>query len=131
MAIQFARGQQLCDGNVEADRDRVGCCDQHAHIARGTLPAITRPVEMPAAAHAHVRVEDEIAREAHEQMLAARDHRLDRASRDRPVLVDARQGGENRLEPRDDPPRQNAVHRLGRAKNCVAFGHKWTIDLRI
>ena len=96
-------------GALEADRDGVRGADQDAHLARRTLPARGGRIGMPAAVHAHVRVQHEAVREGHQEVLAARGHRLDRPSDDRMVVVDAADGGEHRLEPRDGLAGEDAV----------------------
>ena len=74
VAPEVACRQELRDRHVEADGDERRGGDQHAHVARGPLPALARPVDVPAAVHPHVRVQHEIARERHQQMLSARVH---------------------------------------------------------
>ena len=91
---------------------------------RGPLPALAGPVDVPAAVHAHVRVQDQIAGERHQQMLAARDDRFDGAPDDGVVVGDAVEGGKDRLEPRDGVPAERALQRARGAEDRVAFRHR-------
>ena len=54
-----ARGLELRVRHVEADRDEVRRPDEHAHLPRRPLPALARPVDVPAPVHAHVRAQRE------------------------------------------------------------------------
>jgi transposase InsO family protein len=72
--------------------------------------------------HPHVRVEDEVVGERHQEVLASGTHRLDRASGERAVRVHARQRRIDRLEPLHPLACQGAVQRARRAEDGVAFG---------
>ena len=123
VALEVARREELGDRHVEADGDEAGRGDEHAHVARRALPALAGPIDVPAPVHPHVRAEDEIAGERHQQMLAARRDRLDRPAGDRTIVIDARQRGEGRVEPGDDLAGERALQRPRRAKDRVAFRH--------
>ncbi len=61
VAQQFARRQQFGNRHVESDGDKVGRPHQHAHIARGHPPPRARRIAVPAAVHAHVGMQHEVA----------------------------------------------------------------------
>ena len=66
--------------NFSKDIGVPGLAD--AHIVLRHAPALAGFVHVPGAVHAHVRVQNEIAAERHQQVLAARRHRFDGAPRD-------------------------------------------------
>ena len=121
---------ELRDRHVEADRDEVRRRDEHAHVARRPLPALARPVDVPAPVHAHVRAQHEVAGEAHQQMLAAGLDRFDGAAGDRRVVVDARERRVDGLEARHDLPGERAMQRARGAEDRVAFRHGAPRDRR-
>jgi hypothetical protein len=51
--------QQLGDRHVEPDGHGVHRPDDHPHVARRALPARPGGIDVPAAVHPHVRVQDE------------------------------------------------------------------------
>ena len=124
VARELTRRQQLRDRHVETNGDGISGRDEHAHVARRSLPARAGRIQMPAAVHAHVGMENEIARKIHEQMLAARGHRLDRAADDRLIVRDARERGERRLETRHDLAGKRAMQRASGTKNRIPFRHR-------
>ncbi len=88
--------QELRHRDGEADGDEIRRLDQHAQVAARPLPALARPVDVPAAVHAHVGPQGEAAGEPHQQVLALGLDRLDRAAGDGRLIVDAGPAGRSR-----------------------------------
>jgi|SRR5579864_6029746 len=63
-------GGQLHDRSGKADGDNVLEGQHGGRPPFGLPPSLARPVEMPGAGHAHVRVQHETIVELHQQMLA-------------------------------------------------------------
>ncbi len=114
---------KLGDGNGERDRDVFVGADDDAHVAAGTLPALPRPVDVPAPVHLHVRMKVQVAGEFDDEVLACRADALDRPSRHRCVVVDTRELGEHGLERGDRPAGKSAVKGLRGTIDGVAFRH--------
>src|SRR4029453_18432801 len=100
VAGQISFSEKFSNGNIEANGDaRVGLYD-HAHIASRPVPPFPMLVEVPASIHAHVGVEDEIAGELHQDVLAAGGHTTNLAAGNRMILVDTVQGRDHGFESR-------------------------------
>jgi hypothetical protein len=78
---------------------------------------------MPTPVHAHVRVENEVAAERHQQVLAARSNRLEGTADDRMVFGDASECRKGRLESNDRVAVERAMQSARSAKDRVTFGH--------
>src|SRR5262245_49041032 len=68
VALEIACSDEFRDRHVEADGDGVRGADEDAHVARRSLPRRSGGVDVPAAVHAHVRAEEQIAGEREQQM---------------------------------------------------------------
>ena len=79
---------------------------------------------MPRAVHPHVRTQDQIAREPHQQVLAARIDALDRAAPEGRGVIDTRQLWKNGFEAGHRAARKRFIQRARRTKNGVAFRHQ-------
>ena len=71
VAGELAGRKELGDWYVEPDGDHVLRGDENAHVSGGSLPPHARPVDVPGPVHPHVRVQEQIAGELHEEMLPA------------------------------------------------------------
>ncbi len=82
------------------------------------------PVDVPAAAHQHVRGQDEIAGEMDEQPFAARLHSLDDAAGHRALIMHAGQRRIGSLKTRDFTAGKSLLQCTSGAENGVAFRHR-------
>ena len=118
---QIARRDQLRHRDVEADRFELVGRDHHAHVAPRTQPPLAAAVDVPAAVHAHVRAQDEVAGEVHQEVLAGgADLRSMRPAGD---PLDAVERGEHRLEQDDGLARERALQRARGAEYRVPLRH--------
>jgi hypothetical protein len=74
--------EQLYRRRIEADAHDGGSFEHGHRPRRRAAPALTRPVAVPRAVHPEVRVQRQAAREADQQVLAARDDVLHHMSHD-------------------------------------------------
>jgi hypothetical protein len=82
-----------------------------------------RAIEVPAAVHPHVRVEDKVAGERHQDVLATGGHRFDDAPDDGVVLDYPVELGVDRIEAGDRLSRQCPVESLGCPEDRIALRH--------
>ena len=106
---------QLDQRRAEADGDCVLGRQYRARQPFRLHPALSWRVQVPGAVHAHVRVENQAGREAHQQVLAHRVDSRDGAAAEAGKF--SRSGVDDRLA--QQPPPQG----LGRAVDGVTFRH--------
>jgi hypothetical protein len=123
MAGQISFSEKFSNGNIETDGDaRFGLYDD-AHIPARPLPPFPKLVKVPPSIHAHVGVEDEIAGELHQDVLAAGGHTTNLAAGNRMILVDTVQGRDHGFESRHRTAGECPMECARGAKNRITFGH--------
>jgi hypothetical protein len=122
-ARKSVRRMDLGDGNVETDRKVFSIFKHDARGARGRLPLLPRAVDVPAAAHQHVRGDSCAAGKMNEQPLAASFHLRDDLPGQWSVIVKPGQQRIRRAKRGYGLAGERAMQRAGRAEDCVAFRH--------
>jgi len=115
--------EELGDGDLKRDGDKRVGLDHDAHAGSWTLPSFPGPVHVPRTVHPHVRPQGEAARKTDQKMLALCPDTIHGSAGERCVSIDAREGREDRIEPRDDASGEREIERSGRAEYRVAFWH--------
>jgi hypothetical protein len=111
--------EQLDRRRIEADTDSGRCLEHRDCPRRRPPPTLTRPVAMPRAVHPEVRVQRQAAREADQQVLAARDDVFDLLSHR--ALQRGTAGTPTRAA--HPLPDQRRVQHLGNPGERVALRH--------
>lgn len=121
----------LRNRNAKSDRLAGISLDDNAHVHSRLQPRLTRTVNMPTAAHQHVRSENAATREMHQQPLPARLHTFNLLPSQRRVLVKPRQQRIVRAKACDRSAHKRATQSPCRPKDRIAFGHGVSIAPRL
>ena len=122
--LQSARGVEAGDRHIEGDGQQIIRAQHDAHVAARAVPPLPDAVDVPAAAHQHVRGQDEIAGEMHEQPFAARLHLLDDAAGHRALIVHAGQRRIGGFKEGDFVAGKALLQSASGAEDGIAFRHE-------
>ena len=98
-------------------------------LSAGALPALPRSIDVPAPGHSHVRSQDQLAAQVHQQVFASRSDLLDDTAGDRRVFIDAVQLRKDRLEVAHSLARERLVQRTRGTKDGIALRHPFARGL--
>src|SRR5439155_7851118 len=119
MQSELLRGEELDDRRMEARRDDVRGADDDARLLLRLPPPFAGAIDVPRAAHLHVRVQHDLMRrvEVDEEVLAVRLDGLHGATHD---LITANRGahlGRVDVKSRYQLAREHATEHRGRAED--------------
>ena len=117
-------------GTLKANGNEVAVLDHDAHVDARLLPALAVAVDVPAAAHQHVRGQRCAAGEVNQQPFAARFDTFYDLAGDRRVVVEAREQRVSGAEDRDRLAGERAAQGARGAKDGIAFRHCLTAPRR-